>query len=152
MERGRLYLAAMKGDWKSIEDMPVIQKKICKNGETTLHIAVLASQELFVKKLLDWMISKDYDLTVANNIGSTALAFAAAVGNMNTAKMMVAKNPNLPNIATTGEKPKKPVYVAAFSGHSEMVRYLKDKTAMDENERAEIFIICVKNDLYGKPK
>ena len=132
--------------------MPVIQKEISKSGETTLHIAVVANQELFVKKLLDWMISKDYDLTVANNIGSTALAFAATVGNMNIAKMMVAINANLPNIATTEEKPKKPLFVAALSGHSEMVRYLKDKTAMDENERAEIFIICVKNDLYGKPK
>ena len=152
MERGRLYLAAMKGDWKSVEDMPVIQKEICKSGETTLHIAVAANQELFVKKLLEWMLSNDCNLTATNKTGSTALAFAAAVGNMNIAEMMVAINANLPNIATTEEKPKKPLFVAALWGHSEMVRYLKGKTTIDENERVEIFIICVKNDLYGKPK
>ncbi|KAK7821292.1 hypothetical protein CFP56_037850 [Quercus suber] len=46
-ERGRLYRAALNGDWKSIKDIQKIQRKITKKGETTLHIAAAANQEEF---------------------------------------------------------------------------------------------------------
>ena len=48
-ECGRLYQAAMNGDWKAVKDMPNIQRKITKKEETTLHIGAAANQEIFVK-------------------------------------------------------------------------------------------------------
>ena len=35
--RARLYLAALKGDWKSVKDMPNIQREISKKRETSLY-------------------------------------------------------------------------------------------------------------------
>ena len=49
----RLYLAALNGNWKSIEGMQRIQRRIGRKGETTLHIAAAANKEEFVNKLLD---------------------------------------------------------------------------------------------------
>ena len=95
---GRLYLAALKGDWKSIEDMTNIQRRISGNEETTLHIAAAANQEDFVKKLLTLMTSNNYNLTAENNVGNTALTYATAAGNVKIAEMMVEKNPELPNL------------------------------------------------------
>nr|POF10487.1 hypothetical protein CFP56_04712 [Quercus suber] len=95
-ERGRLYRAAINGDWKSIKDIQKIQRKITKKGETTLHIAAAANQEEFVRNLLKTMI-KD-NLTTENTVGNTALTYAAATGNVNIAMAMLEKNHKLPNL------------------------------------------------------
>ncbi|KAK7846607.1 hypothetical protein CFP56_007647 [Quercus suber] len=156
-ERGKLYIAALKGDWKSIESMPRIQRRIGIDGETTLHVAAAANQEKFVKKLLTWMENnlvtaeneaENVTVTAQNNFGTTALNFAAAVGNVKIAEAMLNEDKELPNKATRGDNPTKPLFMAAFAGHSEMVNLLYRRTSMDENEAAEIFITCVKNDLY----
>ena len=156
----RLYLAALNGNWKSIEGMQRIQRRIGRKGETTLHIAAAANQEEFVNKLLAWMGDNDLEivagnvtLTAGNEIGTTALNFAAAVGNVKIAQAMLDLNTvDLPNIATTGMPPMKPLLMAASSGHSKMVGLLYRRTTMVGNEIAEIFITCVKNNLYGKQK
>ena len=162
-ERGRLFRAAMKGDWKSIEGMSNIQRRIGMNGETTLHIAAAANKEVFVKKLLAWMgeknlitaqnVAENVTLTSGNKIGTTALNFAAAVGNVKIAEAMLDRNIGdlgLPNIATTVEKPVKPLLMAASHGHGKLVELLYHTTEMVGNEEDEIFIACVKNDLFGK--
>ncbi|KAK7832583.1 ankyrin-2 [Quercus suber] len=131
-ERTRLYLAAWNGDWNSIEGMLRIQRCIGIKGETTLHIAAAAKQEEFVIKLLKWMRDKNLmtaenvSLTARNEIGATALHFAAAVGNVEIARAMLLwdTNGDLPNIATTGENPMKPILMAASSGHNKMVGLL----------------------------
>ncbi|XP_050245440.1 uncharacterized protein LOC126693497 isoform X3 [Quercus robur] len=157
-ERQRLYLAALTGDWKSIEGMQRIQRRIGMKGETTLHIAAAANQEEFVKKLLAWMgdnnriiTAENVTLTSGNKIGTTALNFAAAVGNVKIAKAMLDIDiGDLPNIATKVNKPVKPLLMAASLGHSKMVELLYRKTMMDGNEEGEIFIACIKNDLFGE--
>ena len=157
-ERTRLYLAALKGDWNSIEGMPRIQRCIGIKGETTLHIAAAAKKEEFVNKLLNWMGDKNLitaenvSLTARNKTGATAMNFAAAVGNVEIAKAMLLRDTNgdLPNLATTGEYPMKPILMAASSGHNKMVELLYRKTTMVGNEETEIFITCIKNNLYGK--
>ncbi|KAK7832584.1 ankyrin-3 [Quercus suber] len=131
-ERTRLYLAALKGDWNSIEGMPRIQRCIGIKGETTLHIAAAAKQEEFVNKLLKWikdnnlMTAENVSLTARNEIGATALNFTAAVGNVEIAKAMLLRDTNgdLPNIATTGENPMKPILMAASSGHNKMYQII----------------------------
>nr|POF05823.1 hypothetical protein CFP56_47489 [Quercus suber] len=142
--------------------MSSIQRRIGTEGETTLHIAALADQEEFVKKLLAWMgdnnlitaqnVAENVTLTSGNKIGTTALNFAAAVGNVKIAEAMLDRNIGdlgLPNIATTVKKPMKPLLMAASLGHGEMVELLYPRTKMVGNEEDEIFIACVKNDLFG---
>ena len=129
--------------------MTNIQRSISGNEETTLHIAAAANQEDFVKKLLTWMTSNNYNLTAENNDGNTALTYAAAAGNVKIAEMMVEKNPELPNLG----RGVKPLSMAAFLGHSEMVQYLYPVTTIDKpDDRNDIFIDCVRKDLYGKHK
>ena len=148
-ERRKLYLAALNGDWKSVKDMPNIQRKITNKGETTLHIAAAAKKEEFVKNLVN-RLSRE-NLTAENNVGNTALTYAAAAGNVKIAKVMLEKNPDLPNLGSGV----KPLFMAASLGHSKMVEYLYDRTEVhgwDENEQAELFISCVEGNLYGKHK
>ena len=126
-----------------------IQRRISGNEETTLNIAAAANQEDFVEKLLTWMTSNNYNLTAENNDGNTALTYAAAAGNVKIAEMMVEKNPELPNLG----RGVKPLSMAAFLGHSEMVQYLYPVTTIDKpDDRNDIFIDCVRKDLYGKHK
>uniref|UniRef100_A0A7N2L125 Ankyrin repeat-containing protein n=1 Tax=Quercus lobata TaxID=97700 RepID=A0A7N2L125_QUELO len=71
-ERSGLYLAALKGDSKSVQGMLKIQREITKARETTLHVAAAANKEEFVKNLVsNAMNSKD--LKVENIAGHTAL-------------------------------------------------------------------------------
>ena len=147
-ERGKLYLAALNGDWNSVENMDEIQRVITDKGATTLHIAAAANQEDFVKNLVKNLGSED--LTVENYAENTALTYAAATGNVNIAKAMLEKNSSLANRGKM-----KPLFMAASSGHSKMVEYLYDKTEVhewDEDEQAKLFITCVEGNLYGKHK
>ncbi|XP_065624781.1 uncharacterized protein LOC111993963 [Quercus suber] len=149
IERTKLYLAALKGDWKSVENMQEIQRKITKAEETTLHVAAVANKEDFVRNLVSNGMSSD-DLKVENIAGNTALSYAAATGNVNIAKVMVEKNKDLANLGSGV----KPIFMAASLGHSQMVQFLYSETnemvcQWDENEQAELFITCVKGGLYG---
>ena len=150
-ERRKLYLAALNGDWKSVKDMPNIQRKITNKGETTLHIAAAAKKEEFVKNLVN-RLSRE-NLTAENNVGNTALTYAAAAGNVKIAKVMLEKNPDLPNLGSGV----KPLFMAASLGHSQMVQFLYSQTkeivcGWDENEQAKLFITCGESDLYGQLK
>ncbi|KAF3959039.1 hypothetical protein CMV_016108 [Castanea mollissima] len=261
-ERRRLYMAALKGDWNSIEDMPRIQRQISKNQirGTTLHIAAAANKEDFVEKLLRWMrknpttenvtpeaenvigstvtaesvagnvigttlaagnvigatltaenvtleavnMTQEAEnvigstvtaesvaenvigttLTAGNVIGATltaengtleaenvngstvtaenvagnvigatltaddviensALTLAATVGNVNIVQKML----KMFNRTTT---PVRSLFMASFAGQSKMVRYLYPMTNLVGDKKAEIFITCVKNDLFGE--
>jgi ankyrin repeat protein len=75
----RLYLAALRGDWKSVKYMPNLQRVITKKRETALHISAAANKEDFVKNLVKRMTS--YDLQFENAAGNTALTYAAANGS-----------------------------------------------------------------------
>ena len=151
-------MAALKGDWKSIEDMPCIQRRLSKRSawETTLHIAAGANKEDFVKKLLIWMQNNPTTLEAENviestvraenEIGNSALTLAATVGNMNIAEEIIR------TLNMADRMPMKPLFMASFSGHSQMVKFLNPRTNFVGNGKADIFINCVKSDLYGKHK
>ncbi|KAF3947679.1 hypothetical protein CMV_026217 [Castanea mollissima] len=144
-ECGRLYLAALKGDWNSIEDMTNIQRPISRKEETTLHIAAAANHEDFVKKLLSWMTSNSCNLKDVNKAGNTALTYAAAAGNVKIAEVMLEKDNELPNEGSGV----KPLVMAASLGHRQMVELLYSKTMIDTSEQVDIFINCVRKDIYG---
>ena len=175
-------MAALKGDWKSIEDMPCIQRRISKSStwETTLHIAAAANKEDFVKKLLSWMennpttrtgedvsgATRTGDRTGEDVSGATRTAedvsgptrTAEDVSEIRNSALILAATVGNVNIAQEILKPYrmqlkvKPLFMASFSGHSQMVEFLYPYTNFVGNEKADIFINCVKNDLYGKHK
>ncbi|XP_074275216.1 uncharacterized protein LOC141599175 isoform X2 [Silene latifolia] len=68
------------------------------------------------------------NLALTDLHGETALSIAAAVGNIAAAKILVNKNPDLPNIPG---KYGFPIHKAARFGHKEMVLYLMDVTRDD---------------------
>ena len=88
------------------------------------------------------------NLTAQNIAGNTALTYAAATGNVNIAKVMLKKNSNLPNIGSEV----KPLFMAASLGHSEMVQHLYPMTNISLSDQADLFINCVRKDIYGKHK
>ncbi|KAK7853004.1 hypothetical protein CFP56_037157 [Quercus suber] len=129
--------------------MPNIPRRISDQQETTLHIAVAASQEDFVENLLNGLNNED--LIAVNNRRNNVLVYAAASGNVKIAKVILMKNESLanPNSGIT------PLYMAALSGHSEMAKFLYSKTMVREwaeTTQEELFLTCVKNDIYGKHK
>ena len=126
--------------------MTDIQRPISSQEETTLHIAVAANQEDFVQNLVNRLSSEN--LTAQNNAGNTALTYAAATGNVNIARVMLKKNSNLPNIGSEV----KPLFMAASLGHSEMVQHLYPMTNISLSDQADLFIDCVRKDIYGKHK
>nr|POE73722.1 ankyrin repeat and kh domain-containing protein mask [Quercus suber] len=128
--------------------MSNIQREISGNQETTLHVAAAASQEDFVKNLVN--ILNSGDLTAINSVENTALTYAALGGNVKIAEMMLEKNAGL----ATLDSGVRPLYMAALSGHSAMAKFLYSKTRQvvrewDADEQARLFITCVKNDIYG---
>ena len=129
--------------------MPNIQREITKKRETTLHIAAAANQEEFVKNLVERMSSDD--ITAENTVGSTALAYAAATGNVNIAKAMLKKNRALPNLGSG----MKPLLMAALLEHYQMVEHLSRSTKTSEwdiRDQTELFVTYARVGYYGKYK
>ncbi|XP_059436326.1 ankyrin repeat-containing protein NPR4-like [Corylus avellana] len=146
-----LYQAALKGDWKTakalFEKYPdVFSRPITEGNDTALHIAVVAEREVFVKEEVKCMVPKE--IALSNNVGNTALHFAAGSGIVSIAKEMVEKTKGLPLIRGADEKI--PLYVAALNGRRKMVMYLYPRTSFEELEpieRIDILIATIMNDM-----
>ncbi|KAK7833842.1 ankyrin repeat domain-containing protein 17 [Quercus suber] len=145
-EQDDLFITCIEGDLYGI------QRIITKKKETTLHIAAAANQEKFVRNLLRTMIyNNPYEnLTAVNEIGNTALTYAAATGNVNIAMAMLEINSDLPNLHSGV----KPLCMAASLGHRKMVQLLYSRTKevvreWKEDEQDDLFITCIEGDLYG---
>ncbi|KAL5840747.1 hypothetical protein ACOSQ4_013355 [Xanthoceras sorbifolium] len=147
-----LHLAALKGDWEYAREFFIlnpeaVRVRITRNQETVLHIAAGARHTKFVQELVNWMTSED--LTIQNNVGNTALCFAAASGVKKIAEVMVNKNEKLPSIR--GSKGATPLCMAALLGHKEMVWYLYSVTKEeDQNEKdhIELLVAVINAGLY----
>lgn len=127
-----LYKAALGGQWKEArkfidEDPEALTAKISIASETALHVAVGTRKNVsFVEKLIRKMSPEELALTDQN--GETALFVAATVGNIEAARLLVSKNPDLPNISS---KSGLPIHRAAQYGQKPMVLYLLDVTRKD---------------------
>ncbi|RVW59674.1 hypothetical protein CK203_101049 [Vitis vinifera] len=147
-----LYGAAMKGDWKTAEGIfkmfpPAVRMTITQGRDTTLHIAAAAKHVQFVEEMVKMMEPKDLELQ--NKYSNTALCFAAASGIVRIAEVMVKKNENLPMIQGGGGMI--PLHMAALLGHSEMVRYLYNKTVHEHlapGDWVGLLNTCISTDLY----
>lgn len=148
-----LYQAALKGDWKTAKsifaiDSSTVTMKITDAEETALHIAAAAKHISFVENLVE--LTSSSDLAITNEKGNTALAFAAASGVVRIAKVMVDKNPNLPNLHDP-HKPT-PLLMAVAYKRKDMASFLFYKTnfeALDTSEQIELLIATISTDYYG---
>ncbi|KAL7168170.1 hypothetical protein ACSBR2_038584 [Camellia fascicularis] len=74
-----------------------IPARLTALSETPLLVAVKARRGiLFVRKLVELMLPEELALT--DYFGNTALHAVAVLGNITEAKLVVEKNPDLPNI------------------------------------------------------
>uniref|UniRef100_A0A7N0TIP4 Uncharacterized protein n=1 Tax=Kalanchoe fedtschenkoi TaxID=63787 RepID=A0A7N0TIP4_KALFE len=124
-----LYEAAMAGDWENAKQIidqnggETLRAKIRGYSETVMHVAVGSGPRTtpFVAELLK--LSTPADLEVKNIEGCTPLGIAAKVGNVEAAKLLVAKNPRLLYVASR-DGSCFPIHSAAENGHREMLLYL----------------------------
>ncbi|KAL8241226.1 hypothetical protein R6Q59_014581 [Mikania micrantha] len=79
------------------------------------------------------------DLAMQNSFGKTAMFGAAVVGNVEAMKMMVDKNPNLPNITDIYNQ--LPIQSAAYAGQKHAVHYRLEVTGKEYLEsRRKTFV------------
>ncbi|WKA12850.1 hypothetical protein VitviT2T_030201 [Vitis vinifera] len=95
-----------------------------------LHIAVELGEARmgFVEKLVEFMPSEA--LALRDSDGVTALFNAARAGNIKAVKLLVNKNPSLPNICQRDNFA--PLHSAVRYGHKELTLYLLSVTRDNE--------------------
>lgn len=132
-----LAKAALNGDWekarKFFEQEPnAVRAIVTGASETALMVAARSVQRShFIKKLVDVMTPAD--LAMVDYSGSTALHMAARTGNKHAAKLLVNKNPRLPNIPDNDDLV--PLHIAVLCCKKKMVLYLLGVTKENEKSR-----------------
>ncbi|XP_076928823.1 uncharacterized protein LOC143592930 [Bidens hawaiensis] len=154
-----LFQAAIKGDWKAAKPIlenwqELVRYAITENKETLLHIAASAEStkavENFVENLVNLMERNDLELQ--NRSYDTALSLAAQAGNLETTKIMIEKNPLLPEIANDNKIT--PLYMAALFAKPDMVRYLHNYSnhmrgdCWDNENRGWVLQKCVEAKIF----
>lgn len=127
-----LYKAIITEDWDTAKtffdlDRNVLTAKITVQLNTPLHVALTGSSLNFIEKLVELMTPEE--LAQPNVGGYTAFHRVAGVGDVEIAKLLFKKNPDLPNIWNQGGR--LPLHHAAMLGHKHMVQYLLEITKED---------------------
>ncbi|KAK0604814.1 hypothetical protein LWI29_019727 [Acer saccharum] len=124
-----LYKAVEQGDFPTARDFiynkpDAVRVKITFNGDTALHVAVMAGQS----DILKWLIHKmsPQDLELKNAMGYTAFSIAAINGFQEMADKMLNKNAEL--VKVKDHHGLIPIVVASLYSSKDMVRYLYKKT------------------------
>ncbi|RYR13562.1 hypothetical protein Ahy_B04g070487 isoform A [Arachis hypogaea] len=146
-----LHKAALTGDWKEAkkildQDPALLTAAITKGWATVLHIAVGANHVPFVKELVKLM--KSHDLGLLDIKGNTAFCFAAAVGNVEIARILWEENRLLPQ--TRGGEGLTPLHMAVLQGRSAMAEYLfpLSKDILAQEDLVTLFFISINSGLY----
>ncbi|TYG79650.1 hypothetical protein ES288_D02G155500v1 [Gossypium darwinii] len=150
-----LYKAVDGGDLeatkKFLDQHPdALCSSLSTDGDTALHIAVLAGHVDIVEELVGRMSA--LELAVKQRYGSTALNFAAIGGVTEIAELLVEKNRKLLEIPNDHEQI--PLVVAALYGHRDLVQYLYLKTPIEEldptskNHGAILLTACIMDEFY----
>ncbi|KAJ9672655.1 hypothetical protein PVL29_026038 [Vitis rotundifolia] len=129
-----LYKAVLNGDWESAskllkDDPQSFFAPIGTDDSRMLHIAVELGEARmgFVEKLVEFMPSEA--LALRDSDGATALFNAARAGNIKAVKLLVNKNPSLPNICQKDDLA--PLQTAVKYGHKDLTLYLLSATRDD---------------------
>lgn len=134
----KLYKLVIKGDLDQANeffqrDREAITAGITKSSETALHVATRSGHTKFVEELVRMMSAKDLEIKDFNN-GDTALHSAAIAGNIQAARAMVEKNPNLPQIRNKGGWiPLSSAAYCSSNKQKEMMEYLLSVTKHGAN-------------------
>lgn len=149
-----LYKYALADNWDAAKVILLDNKNLLRTGiaqgqPTVLHVAAGANNVKFVREVVKLMDNND--LVLQDYKGNTALCFAATVGNVEIAKIMVAKNQSLPTIR--GGHGLTPLHLAALHGRSDMAWYLYHLNTHQNFGDADwnkLFITCINTQIYGK--
>ncbi|XP_022740675.1 uncharacterized protein LOC111292517 [Durio zibethinus] len=149
-----LYKAVDSGDLeatkKFLDQHPdALYASLSTDGDTALHIAVLAGYVEVVEELVGRMSAPE--IVVKQKYGSTALDFAAIGGAPEIAELLVNKNRDLLKIPNDHDQI--PVVVAALYGHRDLVQYLYLETPIEEldpskNHGAILLTACIIDEFY----
>ncbi|KAK8607039.1 hypothetical protein V6N13_052790 [Hibiscus sabdariffa] len=150
-----LYKAVDSGDLeatkKFLDQYPnALYSSLSTDGDTALHIAVLAGHVDIVEELVGRMSAQE--IAVKQRLGSTALNFAAIGGVREIAELLVEKNRNLLKIPNDYDQI--PLVVAALYGHRDLVQYLYLETPIEEldprnTDHGAIFLTaCIMDEFY----
>ncbi|KAL9689133.1 hypothetical protein QQ045_033565 [Rhodiola kirilowii] len=130
--RGWWFQAAAIGNWdyfQNLYDWRGGLERASRKGilSDALMVAVGSGPKTakFVKELVNILTPPDLEMT--DNDGRTALGIAAMVGNLKAAKLLVQKNPSLPNISS-GCAAGFPIHYAAEYGHKKLLLFLLEVT------------------------
>lgn len=147
-----LTKAALRGDWETArffieQDPSILTASITKGRHTVLHLAAGSGCAHFVAQLVGMM--NRVDLELQDLKGNTALCFAAAKGDVQVAKILLAENKVLATIR--GGQGMTPLYMAVLFGRSEMASLLYPLTeeCFDDKDRIGTFFTCIDTGLYG---
>ncbi|KAK7300281.1 hypothetical protein RJT34_11123 [Clitoria ternatea] len=133
--KDKLYRSVINDEWDH-EDLEMVRIPLTANGDTALHVAVIANRKNSVRKLVSLMTSKD--LALQNKDGNTALCMAAISWNINfdndswfhdSLNEMIKKNRKLPLIPNNHQM--LPVHLAASNGHRSIVQELTSEDLLD---------------------
>ncbi|KAJ9178512.1 hypothetical protein P3X46_010390 [Hevea brasiliensis] len=152
-----LYNAALHGDWITAKrifdsDSNALTAKILGLHETALHVSISAGHSIeFVKKLVDRMSADE--LGIKNKYGNTPLHYACVAGNTEAAKMLVKKNPRLPQERDSSNDT--PLHRAAAYAHKETVQYLllatkdEDPSPFANKDGVRLLNLLITADFYS---
>ncbi|KAL5782484.1 hypothetical protein ACOSP7_007513 [Xanthoceras sorbifolium] len=157
-----LRKAALKGNLKEVDSIlrvheeilnrsSLLRMAITKGHATILHVAAGARQTTFVEEIIYSMEPNDEStLLLRDSNKNTSFCFAAAAGDVEIAKIMLNKNPNLNLAATRGNHDKTPLYMAVMFGQKEMATFLYNATEniLIQDERTTLFFKSIATGLY----
>ncbi|KAJ6918551.1 hypothetical protein NC651_012718 [Populus alba x Populus x berolinensis] len=151
-----LYRAVDNGDLEAtmeflIEHPDGLTASLSADGDTALHVAVLAGHREIVAELVDRL--EPEDLKIRNKKNATALNYAAIGGITRIAEDLVARNGDL--LKLPNQNGLIPVVVASLYGHKGMVRYLysvspKEELSPATNNKNGVMLLttCIMDELY----
>ncbi|XP_017254554.1 uncharacterized protein LOC108224436 isoform X1 [Daucus carota subsp. sativus] len=158
-----IYKAAIDDDWEKArhifeEEKIEFDAHITYWKETALHIAVgTNSSHRFVEQLVEQMKLKNPQMLLTVNwAGSNPLLYAAKVGNMRGAELLVGLNPEITQLSNnSGENA---LEAAANHGRRDILLYLlhNTKDVVGEDGRspfrgahgADLLAFCILSDFY----
>lgn len=138
---------------KFLEEHPDgLTARISADGDTALHVAVLAGHTEIVEELVGRL--EQGELGIQNGNNATALNYAAIGGITRIAEELVGKNRGL--LTVPNQNGQIPVVVASLYGHKDMVRYLysvspKEELSSATNNKNGVMLLttCIMDELYG---
>ncbi|XP_060675796.1 uncharacterized protein LOC107413221 [Ziziphus jujuba] len=144
----KLHVAALQGDLETAKKYgDDLQLPITQNGETALHIAILAGQKEFVKKLVEWFGMPI--LEIQDEKGNDALSYAARIGSLDMVNVIVDVRESIyPSLKSK----KKALLKAASLGHTDITKRLSkliDLQLLEDEEARRLYVYCVEMGLYG---